>query len=106
MRQRNAPMVRLGDALVAANVISSEQLRRRSSSRRATARSRWGNPDRAQALERRDLNHALSQKLGIPVVDLKRFRIDPLAIKRIPSTIARDYQVMPLCFDGEAWCSR
>jgi type II secretory ATPase GspE/PulE/Tfp pilus assembly ATPase PilB-like protein len=103
LRQRTAPMLRLGEALVAANVISNEQLAQALEQQKGNRKKPLGEIlIERKHLERRDLNRVLSQKLGIPVVDLKRFRIDPLAIKRVPGSIAQDYQVVPLCFDGEA----
>jgi type II secretory ATPase GspE/PulE/Tfp pilus assembly ATPase PilB-like protein len=102
-RQRAAPMVRLGEALLAEKVISKEQLDKALEQQK----SNRGRPLGEilldlKYLDRRDLNRALSQKLGIPVVDLRRFRVDPLAIKRVPAEIARDFQVVPLCFEGES----
>jgi type II secretory ATPase GspE/PulE/Tfp pilus assembly ATPase PilB-like protein len=103
VRQRDAPMVRLGDALVAANVISNEQLAKALEQQKGNRRKPLGEIlIELNYLDRQDLNHALSQKLGIPVVDLKRFRIDLMAVKRVPDSIVQGYQVMPLCFDGDA----
>ena len=102
LRQRAAPAVRLGDALVAANVISGEQLAQALEQQKGNRKKPLGEIlIGLKYLERRDLNRALSQKLGIPVVDLKQFRLDPLAVKRVPTSIALDYQVFPVCFDGE-----
>lgn len=102
-RQRSKPLVRLGEALVASNLISNEQLEQALEQQKGNRRKPLGEIlVELKHLSREDLNRALSQKLGIPVVDLKRFRIDPLAVKRVPASIARDFQVVPLCFDGEA----
>ncbi len=103
VRQRAAPIVGLGEALVASKAISSEQLAQALEQQKGNRKMPLGEIlIELKHLERRDLNNALSQNLGIPVVDLKRFRIDPLAIKWVPATIAQEFQVMPLCFDGEA----
>ena len=102
-RQRSKPMVRLGEALVSSNVISNDQLEQALEQQKGNRRKPLGEIlIELKHLTRADLNRALSQKLGIPVVDLKRFRIDPLAVKRVPASIAQDCQVMPLCFDGDA----
>ena len=101
-RQRSTPMVKLGEALVASKVISEDHLAQ-------ALEQQKNNRSRAlgeilidlKHLSRADLNRALAQKLGIPVVDLKQFRIDPAAIKRVPGSIARDFHVVPLCFDDE-----
>ena len=103
VRQRAAPMVRLGEALVASKAISGEQLTQALEQQKENRKIPLGEIlIQLKHLDRRDLNNALSQKLGIPVVDLERFRVDPLAIKRVPASIAQEFQVVPLCFDGEA----
>lgn len=43
-----------------------------------------------------DLILALSEGLGLPLIDLKRFKIDPEIIKIIPFEIAHHYQIIPL----------
>jgi type II secretory ATPase GspE/PulE/Tfp pilus assembly ATPase PilB-like protein len=102
LRQRATPMVRLGDALVAAKVISNEQLAQALEEQKGNRKKPLGEIlIGLNYLGRRDLNRALSQKLGIPMVDLKQFRLDPLAIKRVPSAIVLDHQVIPVCFDGD-----
>lgn len=43
-----------------------------------------------------ELISALSQGLGFPLIDLKRFRIDPEVVKIIPIEVARQYQIVPV----------
>ncbi len=38
----------------------------------------------------------LSKGLGLPLIDLKRFKIDPDIVKIIPVNIARHYQIIPV----------
>ncbi len=38
----------------------------------------------------------LSQGLGLPLIDLRRFKIDPEIVKIIPVNIARHYQIIPV----------
>ncbi|MDP2941596.1 MAG: ATPase, T2SS/T4P/T4SS family [Candidatus Omnitrophota bacterium] len=43
-----------------------------------------------------ELISALSEGLGLPLIDLKRFKIDYEIAKLIPSEIARHYQIIPV----------
>ena len=43
-----------------------------------------------------DLVSLLSEGLGFPLIDLRRFRIDPEIVKVIPADIARHYQIIPI----------
>ncbi|RJP29832.1 MAG: secretion system protein E [Candidatus Omnitrophota bacterium] len=48
-----------------------------------------------------DLISALSEGLGFPLIDLKRFRIDPAIAKIIPASIAKHYQIIPVSKMGD-----
>jgi len=43
-----------------------------------------------------DLIPALSEGLSLPLIDLKRFKIDPETVKSIPVEIARHYQIIAI----------
>lgn len=47
-------------------------------------------------IKENDLISVLSQGLGFPLIDLKRFKIDPEIVKIIPAHIARHYQIIPV----------
>ncbi len=47
-------------------------------------------------ISRDDLMVALSQELGIPPINLSRYKIDPNVIKLIPKKIAKRYQIVPI----------
>jgi type II secretory ATPase GspE/PulE/Tfp pilus assembly ATPase PilB-like protein len=42
------------------------------------------------------LHGVMAKKLGIPVVDLRRFQPSPAALKRLPAAVATRYQVLPI----------
>jgi type II secretory ATPase GspE/PulE/Tfp pilus assembly ATPase PilB-like protein len=42
------------------------------------------------------VHSVMARKLGVPFVDLTRFRASPEALKRIPPSVANRYQVLPL----------
>jgi type IV pilus assembly protein PilB len=49
-----------------------------------------------------DLISLLSEGLGFPLIDLKRFRIDPEIVRIIPADIARHYQIIPVSKIGDS----
>ncbi|MEI6631391.1 MAG: ATPase, T2SS/T4P/T4SS family [bacterium] len=48
-----------------------------------------------------DLISTLSEGLGFPLIDLRRFKIDYEVVKLIPSDIARHYQIIPISKIGD-----
>ena len=48
-----------------------------------------------------DLTLTLSQGLGLPLMDIRRFKIDPEVIKIIPWDVARHYQIAPISKMGD-----
>ena len=50
---------------------------------------------------RSDLMIALSHGLGIPPMNLSRYKIDPAVIKLIPKRIAKNYKILPLSKIGD-----
>lgn len=48
-----------------------------------------------------DLISTLSEGLGLPLIDLKRFKIDPEIARIIPLDIARHYQIIPISKMGD-----
>ncbi|MEW6170928.1 MAG: ATPase, T2SS/T4P/T4SS family [Candidatus Omnitrophota bacterium] len=47
-------------------------------------------------VKEKELVYSLSQGLGLPPIDLSRFKIDPEVLKIISSDIARHYQIIPV----------
>jgi type IV pilus assembly protein PilB len=52
-------------------------------------------------ITKRDLALVLSQGLNLPIIDLKRIKIDPQVVSIIPESIARHYQIMPISRIGD-----
>lgn len=52
-------------------------------------------------ISRNDLMIALSQELGIPPINLARYKINPLVIKLIPKKIAKMYKILPVSKMGD-----
>src|SRR3989338_355893 len=52
-------------------------------------------------IKENELISILSEGLGLPLIDLKRFKIDYEITKIIPVTIARHYQIIPVSKMGD-----
>lgn len=52
-------------------------------------------------VSRSDLMIALSEGLGIPPINLTRYKIDPSLIKLIPKKVAKNYKIMPISKIGD-----
>lgn len=52
-------------------------------------------------ISRNDLMVALSHELGIPPINLSRYKVDPNVIKLIPKKIAKRYQIVPISKMGD-----
>jgi len=98
LRQRK---VRLGDLLVAAGLISEGQLQlaleeqKRSGAKLGRAVVDMGFVSEQKLLE------ALSRQLGIPYVDLRQFKLDPVLVQRLPEALARRFRVILLVEEGD-----
>ena len=101
--QRSMPIKRIGEALIEAHAISEEQLAQALEHQKQNRKQPLGEIlVELGHINRGDLQKALSQKLGVPWVDLAHFRIDPEALKMVPGQLAREHRVMPLCRDRQA----
>ena len=52
-------------------------------------------------IKENELVLTLSEGLGLPLIDLRRFKIDPEIVKIIPINIARHYQIIPVSKMGD-----
>ncbi len=52
-------------------------------------------------IKENDLMSVISQGLGLPLIDLKRFKIDNEIVKIIPLQVARHYQIIPVSKMGD-----
>lgn len=102
-RQRSMPLVRLGEALVSTEIITEAQLENALELQKQNRKKMLGDIllD-AGYVTKQDLFRALSQKLGIPSVDLKKFDFDPSVFNLLPVSLLYEFNVIPLCFDGNA----
>lgn len=103
-RQRGNPAVRrIGEVLVDEKVISETELKGALEAQAQDRKKPLGQILIDQGLlTQEDLNRVMAQKLGIPEVSIKRFPVDPKAVRSIPRNFARARRVVPLCFNAGA----
>src|ERR1700761_8760282 len=96
-QQEKRPTVRLGDLLVEAELITAEQLKEALQIQSQHRGRRVGEIlIEMGAVSLRVIQFALSDKLGIPYVNVKEFKIGPGALEVIPMEVAIRHQVLPL----------
>jgi type II secretory ATPase GspE/PulE/Tfp pilus assembly ATPase PilB-like protein len=100
--QRPMPVGKLGDLMVEAQLITSEQLDLALQLQRHNEKKHLGEILVDLGLLARDqLYLVLCQKLGIPFVDLTKFAIDSRLLKVLPDDLVRKNAIVPLCYiDG------
>ena len=97
-RQENTPNLRLGEALIQENLISEEQLENALGEQKKNRATPLGEIlIQMDAVSIEDMKKTLASKLGIPYVNLRKFKIEDAIIKLVPEKICRRHNIMPLC---------
>lgn len=96
-RQKSKPALKLGEALIQENLITQAQLDEALAKQQQDRRVALGKilVDMG-AVDKDVIKRTLAKKLGIPVVNLRKFNVDPNVIRLVPDDIARKHEVMPL----------
>ena len=96
-QQKEMPHVRLGEALLQEGLITQEQLEAALALQARDRKIHLGEIlVEMEVVKRETLRRVLAQKLGIPLVSLRKFDFDPNLIKSVPADLARKHQIMPL----------
>ncbi|GHV33540.1 hypothetical protein FACS18949_07740 [Clostridia bacterium] len=94
--------LRLGDILVAQNVLTDEQLRSALAEQRTT-RLRLGKHLVATGMTTETaIAHALQMQLGIERIDLRFTRITPEVLAMVPGSVLKRYSALPVGFDSDS----
>ncbi|MBL8264973.1 GspE/PulE family protein [Steroidobacter sp.] len=101
--QQRRPNVRLGDLLVEAKLISPSVLDEALGIQAEHRERRLGDIliDMG-AVSLRLIQMALSEKLGIPYVNVREFKVDPLGIELVEPAFAIRHQMLPLLRSGSS----
>ncbi len=96
-QQARMPMVRIGEALLAMELISYDQLEDALAQQRSDRSIPLGELlVRKGIVTRQQLQSALARKMGYPLVDVERFPVEPDAVRKLPYSVARRLEVLPL----------
>ncbi|MFY7863830.1 GspE/PulE family protein [Roseateles sp.] len=96
-QQARMPMVRIGEALLALDLITQEQLDQALEVQRSDRSVPLGELlVRRGVVTRQALQSALARKMGYPLVDVEHFSIEPDAIAKLPHAVAKRLEVLPL----------
>jgi len=94
--------IRLGDLLVAQQLIGQDQLEEALASQKSTGMKLGRQLISMGFVEENTLLDLLSKQLGIPFIELKHFRFDKALVQSLPEAIARRYRVMILSEEGDS----
>ncbi len=100
-RNKHSAKIRFGEILVKENLITEEQLEAALSTQRQH-RDEGRKTQLGQilvesgAIDMGDVLAALSEKLGIPFIDIAEFKMNPESIRYVPEDLVRKYNLLPV----------
>ena len=102
-QQAKMPMVRIGEALLALELITQAQLDEALAQQREDRSVPLGQLlVRKGLISRQQLQSALARKMGYPLVDVENFPVEPDAVRKLPHSVAKRLEVLPLVLrDGK-----
>jgi type IV pilus assembly protein PilB len=92
---------RLTEILINSKLISEEDLNKALEAQREKGGRLSDIIISLKFVKEKELISILSEGLGFPLIDLKRFKIDPEIAKIVPLDIARHYQIVPISRIGD-----
>ena len=93
--------IRIGDLLVAQQLITEDQLGVALKAQKNTGLKLGSQLVEMGYVEENTLLSLLSQQLDIPFIELKHFRFNPDLVQTLPESLARRYRVMVLSEDAD-----
>ncbi len=95
--QKEMPHIRLGEALLQESLITTAQLEEALELQSRDRKTHLGEIlVEMDVIKRETIRRVLAQKLGIPLVSLRKFDFDLNLIKSVPADLVRKHQIMPL----------
>ena len=96
MSDAHRKKIRLGDLLVANQIITEEQLMQALADQKKTGQKLGRTLIDSGLVSEQQILELLSAQLKLPFIDLKQFNYEPDTIRLIPETMARRYRVIAL----------
>jgi len=91
---------KLGQMLIASNIISEEQLRQALNLQKTEGGRLGTNLVKLGYISEEKLASFLSKQYNVPAINLSEYKIDPSVIKLIPMEMARKYLILPVARVG------
>jgi len=91
---------KLGQLLIASNIISEDQLKEALTLQRREGGRLGTNLIKLGHITEEKLVTFLSRQYGVPAINLSDYKIDPSVLKLVPVDIAREYLIMPVARVG------
>lgn len=103
-RQQSMPNLRLGEILVAEELVTEQDIDQALILQKGEKK---GTPIgeiliELELITKPDVQRALSKKLGIPVINLRDYQVEPDIITLVPREVAEKYNMMPVAIHGGA----
>lgn len=95
--------IRIGDILVAQQIITPEQLEQALSKQKISGRKLGRTLIDLQFVDENTLLTVLSKQLNIPFVELRQFRFNQQLVQMLPETVARRFRVVILNEDDDGF---
>ncbi len=95
--------VRLGELLIARNLITAQQLDQALTEQKRTGRKLGQIFVGLDIVKENDLLGLLSEQLQVPFIELKQFRFDRALVQKLPEVLARRFRVMILREDPDGY---
>lgn len=96
--QTQMPNMRLGEVLVALELIDETDLTIALESQRARPSEAMGEILLSLGfITKEQLNYGLAKKMGYPSVDIQQFQVDPKLLAKLPYPTALKFKLLPLC---------
>ncbi len=96
-QQSRMPMVRMGEALIALGLITQAQLAHALEKQKQERNLPLGELlVRSGTITMQELQTALVRKMGYPLVDVDNFPLEELALRKVPSALAKRLNFLPL----------
>src|SRR5436305_12366394 len=93
---------RIGDLLLKAKIISTEQLQQALREQKSTGARLGSVLVKLGFVTDEEVTTFLSRQYGVPAINLSYFELDPAVIKLIPHESAKRYQILPLSRVGSS----
>ncbi len=100
-RQNTRPVLKLGESLIELGFLTESQLEEAQKIQSKTRKMPLGQILSSLGIVNSEVIKAvMAHKLGIPFVNLRKFRVAPEILSKVPARVAYRYRIVPMCESG------